>query len=179
MMPTDSRADDARQPRKRGAPKGNRNAWKHGGRSAAAKAERESARAELVSRLPDAGVLRPSLEFASAIHAQIALEVRSAQNLLNKTDNSLARSDEGEGGPHFSPNKTNNSIAQEGTRKRGAPKGNRNALKHGMKSAERHAFNAALRQFIRQVEATCTLALALGTRGQCRAENPSNMVSPR
>lgn len=171
MTLTDSKSDDARQPRKRGAPKGNRNAWKHGSRSAAAKAARESARAELVSRLPDVGILRPSLEFASAIHAQIALEVRSAHNLPNKANNSLARPDEGEG-THFSPNKTNNSMAQEGTHKRGAPKGNRNALKHGMKSAERRAFNAALRQFIRQVEATCALALALGTRASVAPKTP-------
>jgi uncharacterized protein YjcR len=172
MTPTDSRLDDARQPRKRGAPKGNRNAWKHGGRSAAAKAERESARTELVSRLPDAGVLRPSLEFASATYAQIAREVQISQNLANKTDNSLARPDEGEGGTHFSPNKANNSMAHEGPRRRGAPKGNRNALKHGMKSAERRAFNADLRQFIRRVEATCALALALGTRANIVSKTP-------
>jgi len=170
MTLTDSKPVDARQPRKRGAPKGNRNAWKHGSRSAAAKAERESARTELVSRLPDADVLRPSLAFASAVYAQIAREVQIAQNLPNKANDSLARPDGG--GTHFSPNKTNNSIAREGTRKRGAPKGNRNALKHGMKSAERHAFNAALRQFIRQVEATCALALALGTRASVAPKTP-------
>ncbi|HEX3944864.1 MAG TPA: hypothetical protein VHW69_12325 [Rhizomicrobium sp.] len=172
MTPTDSRADDARQPRKRGAPKGNRNAWKHGGRSAAGKAKRESARAELISHLPDADVLRPSLEFASAAYAQIAREVQIAQNLPNKTNNSLARPDEGEGGTHFSPNKANNFVAREGTRKRGAPKGNRNALKHGMKSAERRAFNADLRQFIQRVEATCALALALGTRTNIVPKTP-------
>jgi hypothetical protein len=156
--------EDAPPPRRRGAPKRNRNAWKHGGRSAAAKAVRDAARTELVSRLPNADVLRSSLEFARAAYAQMAREAQIAQNSPNKTNNSVARTGDGEGGARFSPNKTNNSIAHRGPRKPGAPKGNKNALKHGMKSVERRAVNADLRQFIRQVEATCTLALAFAPR---------------
>src|SRR5437763_14108871 len=101
MMRVDSLLEGvaAAPPRKRGAPKGNRNAWKHGGRSAAAKLAREAARAKVVARLPDARVLLPSVKFGIAVHA-----------LLDGGSSPARRgvAPEGEGGGDFSPNKTNN-----------------------------------------------------------------------
>ena len=188
MTRLDSSSEGTAAPRKRGAPNGNRNAWKHGARSAAAKAERAAVRGRRVASLPDARVLQPSLALADGVYAQIAANARRAQNSPNKTNNSVSHAPEGEGGadsppnktnnsdwdlpggdppPVFSPNKTNNSnkannsVADELQRKRGAPKGNKNALKHGMKSAERRAFNSGLRQFLRRIHATCGLANAI------------------
>jgi len=132
-------------PRRRGAPEGNRNAWKHGGRSAAAKAAREAARARIAASLPSPGAVLPSLAFANSAYARLRGVSEPA----------------GEGGARFSGNKTNNSLAREGTRKRGAPKGNKNALKHGMDSARRLAVDADLRNFRRRVLAIAELAVAL------------------
>src|SRR6266513_2365609 len=57
----------------------------------------------------------------------------------------------------FAADKRNNSVAQQTKvqtgRKRGAPKGNGNALKHGGRSAEMQAFRAELRQFLRKARA--------------------------
>jgi hypothetical protein len=46
-------------------------------------------------------------------------------------------------------------------RKRGTPKGNRNALKHGFKSGKRREFDSGLRQFRRRLHAMCALAHAI------------------
>jgi hypothetical protein len=181
MMRVDSTVEGAAAapPRKRGAPKGNRNAWKHGGRSAAAKRTREAARAKVVARLPDARVLLPSVKFANAAHALldggssrarrgVAPEGEGGGDFTpNKTNNSLSRAEAGEGDPPspFSPNKTNNSVAQLSGPRRGAPKGNKNALKHGMKSAERRAFGADLRLFLYRLDAMCALAHAQASTG--------------
>ena len=161
MTTLDSGSEDTEVPRKRGAPKGNRNAWKHGARSAAAKAERAAIRGRRVASLPDARMLQPSLDCANWVHEQIAAQAKCAQNSPNKTNNSISQAPEGEGRAHSLPNKTNNSVSGEERRKRGAPKGNKNALKHGMKSAERRAFNSGLRTFLRRVHATCGLAHAI------------------
>ncbi|MBV9572362.1 MAG: hypothetical protein JO056_14070 [Alphaproteobacteria bacterium] len=239
-MTLESDTEETNAPRKRGAPKGNRNAWKHGARSAAAKAERAAIRGRRVASLPDARVLQPSLAHVDWAYAQIEAGARRAQNSPNKTNNSVWPAVEGEGctnfspnktnnsvsaaregdpPPHFSPNKTNNSdltgsspaqrgrgttqretrasafakgvvegakpelrfaplpayggtlpasqgeshnsVADEPPRRRGAPKGNKNALKHGMKSAERLAFKSDLRKFLRRIHATCGLAHAI------------------
>src|ERR1041385_710920 len=58
-------------PRKAGAPKGNRNAWKHGRRSAAAKAARAADRADIVAFLPDPHLVFTSLAYADAVYAQV------------------------------------------------------------------------------------------------------------
>jgi hypothetical protein len=165
MTLTDSKPDGAQQPRKRGAPKGNRNAWKHGERSAAAKAERESARAVRGARLLDPHVLRPFIAHSDASWAELTGEAKDIRFSTNKTINSgvLLREGQGDPPPVFSTNKTNNSVAGNEPPKRGAPKGNKNALKHGMRTGERRAFSADLRQLIRRLNATCALALALGT----------------
>jgi hypothetical protein len=197
----------AAPPRRRGAPKGNRNAWKHGGRSAAAKLAREAARAALVARLPDARVWRPSLKFADTAHALLSGAATRVEShgvvagegepppsflpnktnnsvsspkagegdppppfLPNKTNNSVAHPKAGEGDPPppFLPNKTNNSVARESGRRRGAPKGNKNALKHGLKSGERRAFGADLRQFLHRLDAICALAHAMASTRRTR-----------
>ncbi len=181
MMRVDSTPDRAgtTPTRRPGAPKGNRNAWKHGGRSAAAKLARAAARAKIVARLPDARVLLPSVKFANAAHALLDGGSSSARRDIapegerrgdfspNKTNNSVSRAEAGEGDPPspFSPNKTNNSVAQLSGPRRGAPKGNKNALKHGMKSAERRAFGADLRQFLYRLDAMCALAHAVANTG--------------
>ena len=174
MTLTDSKPDGARQPRKRGAPKGNRNAWKHGGRSAAAKVERERARAARVARLPQLLVLRPLIAHADASWAELTGEAKNVRFSTNKTINPvvLPAGVEGDPPPVFSTNKTNNSVAGDEPPKRGAPKGNNNALKHGMRTGERRAFSADLRQLIRRLNATCALALALGTRASIAPQTP-------
>ncbi|HEX3651260.1 MAG TPA: hypothetical protein VHU18_00375 [Rhizomicrobium sp.] len=160
--------EGAAPPRRRGAPKGNRNAWKHGGRSAAARAERERARAARVARLPDPHILRPFIAHAEASCVELAREAKNPRFSTNKTINSVVLLAEGEGDPPavFSTINTNNSVAHGEPRKRGAPKGNKNALKHGMRSGERRVFSDDLRQFIRRLNATCALALALANAGK-------------
>src|SRR5216110_3509321 len=101
------------QPRRRGAPAGNRNAFRHGGYSAAAREARAAHRAAIV-RNATAG--RESFP-------------------TDKRNNSVARGTDAQRSPG---------------RKRGAPKGNTNALKHGNRSAEMRAFRADLRRFIAQ-----------------------------
>jgi hypothetical protein len=98
-------------PRRRGAPLGNRNAVTHGRRTLAARNARAAARARINGRLTKLADGLPS--------------VQSKGGILPSS---------------FSANKTNNSVeavappAQQ--KKRGAPKGNGNALKHGLRSAE-------------------------------------------
>jgi uncharacterized protein YjcR len=144
MTTTDSSTEDA-APRKRGAPRGNRNAWKHGGRSAAAKAEREAARERVAASLPDPNLL-----------VQIARRHEPAIKRLG-WDAELAR---------IESNKTNNSVARDGPRKRGAPKGNRNALKHGFRSGKRREFSSGLRNFLRRLDAMCKLAHVMANGGR-------------
>jgi hypothetical protein len=175
-------------PRKRGSPKGNRNAWKHGERSAAASQARAAARARIIALLPDASVVADSLMSANFVHARLAGTMQNASQSPNKTNNSVASGSalglrgsgeglpgatlrsRGEGGGDFSPNKTNNSVSHtsrlpaEAARKRGAPKGNKNALKHGVKSAERRAFKSGLRSFLRRVNSICALAHGIAER---------------
>ena len=57
---------------------------------------------------------------------------------------------------NFPENETNNSVAG-----RGAPKGNRNALKHGMETRERREFHVQLRAFMRRIDAVCDVASAI------------------
>jgi uncharacterized protein YjcR len=163
MTTMDSNLDDMAptpRSRRRGAPKGNRNAWKHGQRSAAAQVAREAARRGVIDRLPDPNLFvrlganhQPEIQY-------LGWEAALPQFRSNKTNNSVARADKGEGTPPpiFSTNKTNNSVAPESPRKRGAPKGNKNALKHGFRSDKRHEFDAELRTFIRRMNAMCKLA---------------------
>lgn len=155
---------DEKPPRRTaGAPKGNCNAWKHGRRSAAAKAARVNARAEIVARLPDARDLLVSVAIADRLHTHISSVIQNAHAAPNKTNNFVAPgSRREEGAIVFLPNKTNNSpladLPAEAARRRGAPKGNKNALKHGKKSAERRAFKSGLRLFLCRVKASCALA---------------------
>lgn len=193
-MTTPDSFDDHAPPRKRGAPKGNRNAWKHGKRSAAAKAERQAARARIVAKLPDPRMLRSSLARADAAVAHFRAACPSPADAgdnrigvsppqiegggdppphfsRNKTNNSVAgevRGDRGTPSPDFSRNKTNNSVAGDGRAKRGAPKGNHNALKHGSFSGQREEFRSELRLFLRRLDATCRLANTLANSGRAR-----------
>ncbi len=209
----DSPLDDegALPPRRRGAPKGNRNAWKHGGRSAAAKLAREAARARVIDRLPDAGLFVRIAGRSEPEIRRLGWDAALAQIQRNKPNNSVARTrgEEGDPPPVFPENKTNNSVAhgsspaqgrgttrsvvegacapaplpacggpspalrgeshnsvaQKGTPKRGAPKGNKNALKHGFHSAKRRDFDSGLRKFLRRVNAMCKLAHAMASAG--------------
>jgi hypothetical protein len=124
-------------PRKRGAPKGNRNAWKHVGRSAAAKAARAAARAGIVARLPHMSLLHPSLRFAATACEQLRAEaqtapvpqrnandpVASARGLPRMSDRlpGEALAGPGEGGGGLSRNKTNNSIGRPTEAEKGGP----------------------------------------------------------
>ncbi|MFL5236395.1 MAG: hypothetical protein ACJ8EL_02100 [Rhizomicrobium sp.] len=170
MTTTDANAGDAPAPRKRGAPKGNRNAWKHGGRSAAAKAGRKAARERVVACLPDAGVFVQIARRHEPEIKRLGWDAELARIESNKTNNSVSQAKEGEGDPPsiFSTNKTNNSVAHDGPRKRGAPKGNRNALKHGFRSGKRREFSSGLRNFLRRVDAMCKLAHAMASGGRAR-----------
>ena len=196
-------------PRRRGAPKGNRNAWKHGGRSAAAKAARAAACAKIVAGLPDPNGLSRALALADVALAHLNWEAQAQQNAQfpanktnnsvgqsvkersgdipsNKTHNSVARAaGEGDGGipanktnnfvsqpvtersGHTPPNKTNNSVAGEEALRRGAPQGNRNALKHGRRSAEWRAFDSSLIRISRQAKA---IRQAAGAAAEARSE---------
>src|SRR5690348_34220 len=105
MTRLDSHPDraDTATPRRRGAPKGNRNAWKHGGRSAAARAAREAARDALMARVPNACVLFPSLALASNVSAQLNREaaeqgIASSRLSRNETNNSVAQAAQSDGG---------------------------------------------------------------------------------
>jgi uncharacterized protein YjcR len=164
MTTTDSNPGDATPAslRKRGAPKGNRNAWKHGGRSAAANVARAAARADILAHVPDGSVFGQIAARHEAEVRRLGWDAELARVESNKTNNSVACRKDGEGGPpsNFSGNKTNNSLARDGPRKRGAPKGNRNALKHGFSSGKRREFSSGLRLFIRRMNAMCELALA-------------------
>jgi uncharacterized protein YjcR len=163
-MTTPSSLDTvAAGPRRRGAPKGNRNAWKHGQRSAAAKAEREAARAALIARLPDGSLFARIARNREPELKRLGWGVALAQFPSNKTNNSISPMAEGEGNPppDFSENKTNNSVARDGLARRGAPKGNRNALKHGFHSSKRREFDSGLRDLLRRLDAMCKLAHAM------------------
>ena len=106
-------SEPAPAPRKRrGAPRGNRNAWKHGRRSAAAKAEREAARAALIARLPDCSLFVRIAENSEPELKRLGWDAALAQFRSNKTNNSTSRMAEGEGDPppDFSENKTKNSV---------------------------------------------------------------------
>jgi uncharacterized protein YjcR len=174
MTTTDSGAKhigESPRARKRGAPKGNRNAWKHGGRSAMAKAEREATRAALIARLPDSSLFVRIAENSEPELKRLGWDVALAQFRSNKTNNSVSRTAEGEGGPppDFSENKTNNSVARDGARRRGAPKGNRNALKHGGFSGQRREFSLELRKFVRRMDDMCKLARDMANANAGRA----------
>jgi uncharacterized protein YjcR len=174
MATMDSGAKHIREtapPRRPGAPKGNRNAWKHGGRSAAAKAEREAARSALMARLPDGSRFVRIAEDSEPELERFGWHAALAQFRSNKTNNSISRTAEGEGDPppNFSENKTNNSVARDGRRRRGAPKGNRNALKHGFHSGKRREFDSGLRNFLRRLDMMCELARAMSNANAGKA----------
>jgi hypothetical protein len=163
MTSTDSTGAEA-PPRKRGAPKGNRNAWKHGKRSASAKAARAVVSARVIEGLPDPNLFVEMAQRNQARLKRIGWDAALAQILPNKTNKSIS-AERGEGGAPIPPNKTNNSVAHDGLLKRGAPKGNRNAVKHGMKSAKRRAVDAEFRAFIRRAHTLCRLAQAMADTG--------------
>jgi hypothetical protein len=54
-------------------------------------------------------------------------------------------------------------------RRPGAPKGNRNALKHGFHSGKRRDFDSGLRNFLRRLDAMCNLAGAMANANAGRA----------
>jgi uncharacterized protein YjcR len=174
MTTTDSGAKhigESPSARKRGAPRGNRNAWKHGGRSAMAKAEREAARAALIARLPDSSLFVRIAENSEPELKRLGWDVALAQFRSNKTNNSISPRAEGEGAPppHISRNKTKNSVAQESGPKRGAPKGNRNALKHGGFSGQRREFSLELRKFVGRMDDMRKLARGMANANAGRA----------
>lgn len=125
--------------RRAGAPRGNRNALKHGRYSAEAQAARATARARLVAAIPD-------------------------PNVHSSRWQALAG---GGGSPLSSAFKGNNYVAQGASpepvppdprplrpaRPRGAPPGNGNALTHGRRSAKRRALWKAVQGFMRAVRA--------------------------
>jgi hypothetical protein len=113
-------------------------------------------------------MLCPFIAHAEASCAELAREAKNPRFSTNKTINSVVLLADGERDPPpvFSAINTNNSMARESPRKRGAPKGNKNALKHGMRTGERRVFSVDLRQFIRRLNVTCALPLALANAGR-------------
>ena len=152
-------------PKKRGAPKGNRNAWKHGHRSAAAKLAREAARAPIVARLPDGHALCGALAAGDAATRNLKRQARRAAK--RQGHDFLAKSPRAGGGwgalfAEQTKQFGDTSPAARGeNRKRGAPRGNNNALKNGRKSAQRLAYNDRLRAVCRQADAIYGLASAI------------------
>lgn len=147
--------------RRAGAPRGNRNALKHGRYSAEACAARAAARARLLAAIPD-------------------LNVHSSRW------QALAG---GGGSPLSSAFKTNNYVAQgavpepvrpdprplEPPRPRGAPPGNLNALKHGRRSAKRRALWKAVQGFMRAVRACLAEVDARSHHPSRLRRNPSRL----
>src|SRR4051812_2289406 len=101
MTTTDSNPGDATPAslRKRGAPKGNRNAWKHGGRSAAANVARAAARADILAHVPDGSVFGQIAARHEAEVRRLGWDAELARVESNKTNNSVACRKDGEGGP--------------------------------------------------------------------------------
>lgn len=147
VAPPESAPDESppgESPKRRpGARPGNRNAFKHGCYGAAAQATRAAARADILARIPDA-------DFHS----------------------SQWKAGEGGGGSILPAFKRNNYVARKGapkpaapepvspdptqsdpTRRRGAPSGNCNALKHGRRSGEMRAFWSEFHGFLRAARA--------------------------
>lgn len=146
---TELKAESASTPgqspkRRAGAPRGNRNALKHGRYRAEACAARAAARARLLDAIPDPDVHSSRWQALAG----------------------------GGGSPLCSAFKGNNYVAQEASpepvpheplppdprplrppRHRGAPPGNGNALKHGRRSAKRRALWKAVQGFMRAVRA--------------------------
>ena len=130
-------AQDVVVRRRRGAPAGNRNAWRHGRYGSAAREVRAAQRNVILREIAGARESFPA----------------------NKRNNSVAgcRPAEPQSEKKFCTNKRNNSVAisplckQAPARKPGAPRGNNNALKHGHRSAAMRSFRTELRHFICEV----------------------------
>src|ERR1051326_5377464 len=135
-----------------GARPGTRNAFKHGRYGAAARAARAEKRARCLSRLCAKNSTNKSNNSVAEARAAGA---GAAENFLpNKPNNyvsAAARAAEAGAAENFLPNKSNNYVSMEAEtpRRRGAPKGNKNALKHGLRSAEFRAFDDELRSLLR------------------------------
>jgi hypothetical protein len=159
VVPAASCAAPGETPKRRaGAPRGNRNALKHGRYSAEACAARAAARARLL-----AAILDPNVH-SSQWKALVG----------------------GGGSPLSSAFKGNNYVAQgaspapvppdprplQPAQRRGAPPGNLNALKHGRRSAKRRALWKAVQGFMRAVRACLAEVDARprdGRQGEVRA----------
>src|SRR5437762_2980802 len=122
--------------RPRGAPIGNRNALRHGRYSAAAREARTARRHAILSGIASRKEIFSTDKRNNSRSRFPAADARRCEEI-------------------FGTDKRNNSGAGDAQRslprKRGAPKGNRNALKHGLRSSEMQAFRAERRTFIRQV----------------------------
>jgi len=130
--------------RRAGAPHANRNAFKHGRFSAAARAERAAARERVLRRFAplEAGKANESSGLRDRNEAKgVPPSPRGAA--ADNSNNCVA-------GVADSPPK----------RRRGAPKGNKNALKHGRRTAEAVAHYAPVRAVLER--ARTLLALANG-----------------
>src|ERR1043166_3921866 len=147
--PEGSPASERRPP---GARPGNRNAFKHGRYGAAARAERAEKRARCLACLSPC-----EKNSTNKSNNYVSTEGRAAEAGVegnfppNKSNNSIAGVEPG-AAENFLPNKWNNyvSIESETRRRRGAPKGNKNALKHGLRTPEFRAFDDELRNLLRR-----------------------------
>jgi hypothetical protein len=127
MTTTDSNPSEAAPAslRRRGAPKGNRNAWKHGGRSVAAKVAREAARADILAHVPDGSVFVQIAGRHEAEIRRLGWDAELARVESNKTNNSVARPKDGEGGSpsNFSGNKRTIPLSVMGRESAARPRG--------------------------------------------------------
>jgi hypothetical protein len=154
-------APDESPKRRAGAPRGNRNALKHGRHSAAACAERAAARARLLAAIPDPN-------FHSSRWQALAGGGGSPLSSAFKGNNYLAQG----GSPEPAPP---NPGPLQPLRPRGAPPGNGNALKHGRRSAKRRALWKAVQGFMRAVRA-CLAEVDARSRQGRHAEVRAAMV---
>lgn len=154
----DAAALDETPKRRAGAPRGNRNALKHGRYSAEACAARAAARARLLAAIPDPNV-------HSSRWQALAGGGGSPLSSAFKGNNYVAQAAAPEPVPPDPP-------SLEPPRRRGAPPGNGNALKHGRRSANRRALWKAVQGFMRAVRACLAEVDARprhGRQGEVRA----------
>ena len=161
-------APDETPKRRAGAPRGNRNALKHGRYSAAAQAARAADRARLLAAIPD-----PDIH--SSRWQAVAGGGGSPLSSAFKGNNYLAQGASPEPAPPESvppESAPPDPGPLQPPRRRGAPPGNGNALKHGRRSAKRRALWKAVYGFMREARACLAEVDARahhGRQGEVRA----------
>jgi len=159
--------------RRPGAPCGNRNALKHGRYSAAAQAARAAARARLLTSIPDPDVHSSRWQALAGGGGSPLSSAFKGNNYVAPAGSPqripLPQRGEGLG---VGGVRELQPPAPPSPRRRGAPPGNGNALKHGRHSAKRRALWKAVHGFMRAVRACLAEVDARprhGRQGEVRA----------